>query len=216
VCSKLRLRFVAVMMRSKEQLDTYTRAFSAAAVGHGVTIQAGSIFVMQDDGRVKNVAFVFGPDGEVIARQEKLHPIPFEDLIGITGGSLTETFEVSGVKCGIAICADVNFRDDHVAHLVERGCRFVCCPSGGILPGGWWKWEFDREVARAHLARSLETGVTIGRCYNAGDLIPGVLQFQGRSSFTGSRAGSPDGTGLIAIVDEGSLRRGAYLAHDVD
>ena len=205
VCNRLRLRFLAVSMRSREQFDTYVRAFSTAASKHGVTIQAGSIFIM-DGVRVKNVAHVFGPGGQLIARQEKLHPIPFEDLIGITAGTLTETFEVAGVKCGIAICADVNFPNDHVARLYNMGCRFVCCPSGGIIPGSWWSWQFDREVGTAHLARSLETGVVIGRCYNAGDLIPGVLLFQGRSSFTGSRQASPDGSGLIALVDEASLR----------
>jgi len=201
VFNRLPLHFIAKRLRSQDEFEAYEEAFSSAAEHHGVHIQAGSIFVLVDEG-VKNRAFVYGPGGEMVVMQEKIHPIPFETMIGVLPGTGAETFDVGGVRCGIAICYDANFPKDHIQRLADMGCRFVCCPSGGIVPSHQWKWSFDMDIKQATWARSQESGVWIGRSYNAGDLIEHVLMFQGRSSITAPVGQTEDGSGLVGLVPE--------------
>lgn len=195
------LRFIAKQLRSKDELEAYREAFSSAASKHSVHVQAGSIFVLVGGG-VKNRAFVYGPDGSQVAMQEKIHPIAFETMIGVLPGTGAETFDVDGVRCGIAICYDANFPKDHIQRLADLGCRFICCPSGGIVPSHLWRWSYEIDIKEATWARSQESGVWIGRSYNAGDLIEHVLMFQGRSSITAPVGETSDGSGLVALVPE--------------
>ena len=211
---RLHLRFIGMRMRSDEELTTYLKAFSAAAVKHRVAIQAGSLFVFKD-GRLLNIAFTFDEDGKIVSEQQKIHPIPFEGMLGVEGGSGISPFIIGGVKCGVAICADVNFKDDHVRALADAGCRVICCPSGGIVPSHMWKFDFEKDVAVVHLARSQETGTIICRSYNAGDLIPSVLMFQGRSTITAPKEMDEDGDGLISMVPEEDFRDEAVLVYEV-
>jgi len=204
----LHLRSVGMGLRSGEQHLTYHEAFSGASKKHGVAIQAGSIFAFQNR-RLLNIAYTFDRDGSVISRQCKIHPIPFEGMIGVDGGDGASSFVIDGIRCGVAICSDVNFRDDHVRDLAGLGCKIVLCPSGGIVPNHLWKFDFERDVESCHMARSMEEGVVILRPYNAGDLIPGALMFQGRSSITGPR-------GLIEIVSEDDIRNETVLLYDVE
>ena len=212
VFDHLRLRFIGMRMRSDEQFEAYHDAFAMAAARHWVAIQAGSIFVFKD-GRLLNIAYSFGNNGLLAAEQQKIHPIPFEGMLGVEGGAGATSFMVKDVKCGVAICADVNFKDDHVKTLADLGCKVVCCPSGGIVPNHLWKFDFEKDVAACHLARSQETGTIIFRSYNAGDLIPGVLMFQGRSTITAPKEIDEDG--LVAIVPSSAFRNEAVLVYDV-
>lgn len=214
VFNHLPLRFIAKRLRSQDEFEAYREAFSSAARKHSVHVQAGSIFVLVGDG-VKNQAFVYGPDGSQVAMQEKIHPIPFETMIGVLPGSGTETFDVAGVRCGIAVCYDANFSMDHVDRLAKKGCRFICCPSGGIVPSHLWRWNYEIDIKDATWARSQESGVWIGRSYNAGDLIEHVLMFQGRSSITAPIGETSDGSGLVALVPEEDFLGSHTLACEV-
>ncbi len=241
----VRLEWVAMKMRSQEQKDAYFKAFSKAAHKYGVTIQAGTIFEAREDG-VYNVAHtfscqgffevqeggthvsqIFSRGGFLLASQEKIHPIPFENFIGVEPGSGLTTFLVPGerggelelTKVGVAICADVNFPDDVVSDLVRMGVKFICCPSGGLVPSHAWQWNFNREIGIANLARSLEENVIIGRVYNAGDLIPNALMFQGRSAITGPQhLGEPADEihkGVLAIVPMKNMTKADTIRFEV-
>lgn len=181
VFSKVKLRFLAQWLRSKEMSKIYNTAFSLAAQKYNVYIQAGSIFERVPNG-TKNVAYTFAPDGSEICRQEKWRPIPFEGMLGVIDGTGYQIFEVEGVKCGIAICSDLNHSHSLVEVLAQNGCELIAGPSGGIVPSHLWNFDYQRDIANAHLARANESNVMIGRAYNAGDLLGGILKFQGRSS----------------------------------
>jgi predicted amidohydrolase len=212
--NRLPFRFLAKRLRSKDELEAYQDGFSAAARKHEVYVQAGSLFVMEERG-VKNQAYVYGPNGELVTVQEKIHPIPFEIMLGILPGSGLSTFEIAGVTCGVAICYDVNFPNDHVQRLADAGCRFLCCPSGGIVPTHLWKWDFEKDIKEATWIRSQESDVWIGRSYNAGDLIEHVLMFQGIASITAPTDDTDDGSGIVGIVPEDHLVKEHTLVCDV-
>lgn len=208
----LKLKMIGMKLRSEEQFSAYIEAFSSAAKKHSVVIQAGSIFSIRGN-KMFNIAHTFDENGVEVSQQEKIHPIAFEGMIGIEKGTNISTFTVKGVKCGVAICADVNFKDDHVKALADLGCKVICCPSGGIVPNHMWKFNFDRDVASCHLARSQETGTVIFRTYNAGDLIPGILMFQGRSSITAPEEMAEGG--LVEMVSEKDFVGESVLVLDV-
>lgn len=205
--SKISLRFISQYLRSNEILTAYKEAFSLAAKKYNVYIQAGSIFERVIGG-TKNVAYTFAPDGSIVCRQEKWHPIPFEGMLGIKAGNEYQTFEVAGVKCGIAICADLNYPNDIVDKLAKDGCKFIAGPSGGIVPSHGWNFDYKRDIEDCQQARANESGVIIGRPYNAGDLIGGILKFQGRSSIV--KPGE-----LVAIVPESKIKESYILRSEI-
>lgn len=171
-------------LRNNKQVKVYKQIFSELAEQYGVAIQAGSI-VEYCRGGFYNVAYTFGHDGGIIGRQEKVHPLHVEQALGIREGSGVDVFEVAGVKCGVAICADANPQNPHVDLLAEEGVEFICCPSGGWAPCYGWKWDWERDMQ--HIKTAVRAGVTMGRSYHAGRLLPGVC-FRGRSSIV-----DPDG-----------------------
>jgi predicted amidohydrolase len=184
-------------LRNDRQVRVYRETFSHLAASLGIAIQAGTI-VERVDGSLRNVAYTFGPSGDVIGRQEKLHPLASETALGITPGRGIDTWEVSGVPCGVAVCADVNPQYKVVDWLSERGAEFVCCPSGGWAPCFGWRWDFDRDMV--HVDTAVRAGVMIGRSYHAGDMLPGVC-FRGRSSIVW-----PDGSFKFARYSDGGVR----------
>lgn len=215
VFSHVNLSFIGRFLKSKEQLSIYKECFSAVAKKYQVNIQAGSIFVQTNLKSLHNLAFTFNALGEIISIQPKVHPIAFEDMIGVDAGSGEEVFDINGIICGVAICADVNFPNDHISRLKEKGCQVVFCPSGGMVPYHGWKWDFERDIKNAHWARSQEEDVVIVRPYNAGDLIPDVLMFQGRSSVTTSCDKTLDGSGVLYLVPESDIAQECIFCIDV-
>ena len=89
------------------------------------------------------------------------------------------------------------------------------CPSGGMVPYHGWKWDFERDIKNAHWARSQEEDVVIVRPYNAGDLIPDALMFQGRSSVTTSCNKTLDGSGVLYLVPESDIAQECIFCIDV-
>ena len=56
-----------------EEADPGLDAFRALARELGVTLLIGSIAIRAADGKCANRSFLIGPDGEVIARYDKIH-----------------------------------------------------------------------------------------------------------------------------------------------
>lgn len=86
--------------------------WSRLARTHRVWIVAGSLFVVDEAGELRNRAWVFSPDGAVAYQQDKVFLTPFErDLIGIQAGPVegTRTFTVDGFDVSLTICRDSYF-----------------------------------------------------------------------------------------------------------
>lgn len=205
--NNLQLSFIAQYMRSNEMFLAYKEAFSLAAKKYNIYIQAGSLFKRVING-TKNIAYVFSPDGFIICRQEKWHPIPFEGMLGIKDGVGYETFYVDNIKCGIAICNDLGFPNDLVAMLANNNCKFIASPSGGIVPSHLWKFDYKKDVEDCQQARANESNVVIGRSYNAGDLLFGILKFQGLSTIV-------EPGRLVAIVPEEKIKNEYNLEYEI-
>ena len=76
---------------------------------YAVNIVAGSV-ANKKDGKVYNSAFIFNRAGEEVAHYDKVHLFsPMGENACFTAGADTCTFELDGIRCGMAICYDIRF-----------------------------------------------------------------------------------------------------------
>jgi predicted amidohydrolase len=98
--------------------------FGGLARRHGVYILGGSYFAPAGDGaprrngpweaQLRNRAFLVGPSGAVVYRQDKVFLTEFEiDVIGLSSGRLEDArgFGVDGRRIGLTICRDTFHRE---------------------------------------------------------------------------------------------------------
>lgn len=114
---------------------------AAHARRHRAWIVAGT-HELTRDGRVENVAWVIGRDGELCGRYAKVHPTIGEIEGGIAPGGDAPVFDTDFGRIGVAICYDVGW-PEHWAALAERGARLIVWPSAydGGFPLQVYAWS---------------------------------------------------------------------------
>ncbi|MFZ5616766.1 MAG: carbon-nitrogen hydrolase family protein [Pseudomonadota bacterium] len=138
------------------------RAFSAAAADNGVWLLIGSMAINRGDGRLANRSFLFGPDGEIAARYDKIHmfDVSLENGESWRESRLYKAGEAAVVVStplaafGLSICYDVRFPHLYRA-LARAGAEVLCVPAA-----------FTRQTGRAHwktllTARAIECGAFV-------------------------------------------------------
>ncbi len=89
--------------------EAYVDLFSAAALKYKMTIVAGSLYLRTSEGaNCKHVCFVFGPDGQIIGQQEKVH-LTVEEMRFCQGGERFTAIETEIGRIGILIGEDTFF-----------------------------------------------------------------------------------------------------------
>ena len=125
-------------------------SFKKIAKDFSMTIIPGA-FYQRKKSRFIISAPVIGPKGEIIGRQEKIHPFDYEQKL-VMSGRETKVFKTN-CKFGIIICYDVVFSD--VANsLVKKGADVLFSPSR-IVRRGVKPWQLYLQV------RALENRVPI-------------------------------------------------------
>ncbi|RCV48429.1 carbon-nitrogen hydrolase family protein [Marinitenerispora sediminis] len=114
---------------------------TAIARAAGVVVVAG-MFRPADDGRVSNTLLVTGPG--VSAHYDKIHVFDafgHRESDSVAPGDTLVTFDVDGVRLGVATCYDVRFPELFRA-LAQRGAvATLLCASWGAGPGKAEQWE---------------------------------------------------------------------------
>ena len=124
--------------------------FKIIAKDYSMTIISGA-FYERKDYRFSISSTVIGSDGEIIGKQEKIHPFDYEKKL-VQPGRKTKIFNTK-CKFGIVICYDMVFPD--VAHsFVKKGAEVLFSPSR-IVRRGIVPWHMYVQV------RSLENRVPI-------------------------------------------------------
>ena len=101
----------------EEPQDQGVKAFGALAKELGITLHIGSLAILRGDGKVANRAFIFGPDGGLLATYDKIHMFDVDLDNGerwresntYEPGIISPVVETPDAKIGIAICYDVRF-----------------------------------------------------------------------------------------------------------
>jgi len=121
---------------------------SELAREYDVYIVGGSIPEKAEDSKIFNTAFVFGPDGEIIARHRKTHlfdvdiengPRFKESDFFAAGDSLT-VFDTKYGKMGLAICFDVRF-PGMFREMSKEGAHLVFLPAAFNITTGSAHWD---------------------------------------------------------------------------
>ena len=124
--------------------------FKIIAKDYSMTIISGA-FYERKDYRFSISSTVIGPDGEIIGKQEKIHPFDYEKKL-VQPGRKTKIFNTK-CKFGIVICYDMVFPD--VAHsFIKKGAEVLFSPSR-IVRRGIVPWHMYVQV------RALENRVPI-------------------------------------------------------
>src|SRR5690606_39117140 len=137
--------------------------FAMLARETGMGIQAGTFLTATGDGRYRNRAWWYAPDGSRLF-QDKLQLTGFEKQLGIIeGGDALEVFEAwPGVRAGISICYDSEFPLP-VRAQAEAGARLLLVPSCTDTEAG------ATRVRTGCLARALENRMFVAQSVTAGE-----------------------------------------------
>jgi deaminated glutathione amidase len=133
--------------------------FRALAHELGIWLHVGSMAVLLDSGRIANRAYLISPQGDLVARFDKIHMFDI-DLPGgesyresknYQPGDLAVLAALPWGTLGITICYDLRFPHLYRA-LAKAGADFLAIPSAFTRPTGEAHWHV---LVRA---RAIENG----------------------------------------------------------
>ena len=135
------------------QIENYDQEFfefKKIAKNYSMTVIPGA-FYEKNKNKMSINSPIIGPDGEIIGKQEKIHPYDYEKEI-VEAGTEAKIFKTS-CKFGIMICYDTIFPG--VADMLTRkGAEILFSPSR-IVKEGIEPWKMYVQV------RSLENRIPI-------------------------------------------------------
>ncbi len=118
--------------------SVYFTVFRYLAARFKLYIMAGSIIVSSDSGQTVNEACLFGPGGEVVGRQRKLHLLPLEVEWGLSSGEQLPVFETAVGRIAFPICMDATyFETFRIAAF--NGAEAVIIPAANPDEYNFWK-----------------------------------------------------------------------------
>ncbi|MCE1114859.1 MULTISPECIES: carbon-nitrogen hydrolase family protein [Pseudomonas] len=177
----------------------------------GIYLQPGSAPVLDGDGRYRNRAWLFGPEG-VLGHQDKLMMTRFErEQWDIAPGQGLTVFDTALGRLGILICYDNEF-PMLARTLAERGADLILAPSCTDTEAGYHRVRIGAQ------ARALENQVAVLQSPTVGlaPWSPALDENVGKAGlFVPPDHGMP-GDGVLA--ESASLMRAGslWLVCDID
>jgi len=134
--------------------QAWQQHFGALAATHRIWLLAG--IAVSDAAALRNVAWLFAPDGRQVASYEKQHLAPPERRQHYSAGSSFALFPIAGYPYGIAICKDMHFASLGRAYGVRHAAVM-------LVPA--WDFDFLDEwlESRTTTTRGVENGYAVVR-----------------------------------------------------
>jgi len=142
-----------------EEDDRSLKAYRALAAELNIHLHIGSLAVKASPERAANRSFLIGPDGEVLAKYDKIHMFDidlgngesYRESANYQPGETAVISDLPWGRIGLTICYDMRFPALYRA-LAESGASFLTAPSA-----------FTRKTGEAHWhtllrARAIENG----------------------------------------------------------
>lgn len=134
-------------------------AFAALAQELGIWLLIGSLSIRLDAETAANRSFLFGPDGRVAARYDKIHmfdvEIPdgqsYRESATFRPGGRAVTAELPWGRLGMSVCYDLRFPQLYRG-LAKAGADFLSIPAAFTEFTGKAHWHVLQR------ARAIETG----------------------------------------------------------
>ncbi len=190
-----------LLVRGNDIRRIYHDTFSRAARKYNCTIVAGSAPIPGPDQSVYNTSYVFGPGGNLLGAQRKVHLDVLEQaaVLDLTAGEIDDlsTIRTPAGSIGVAICLDA-FYEDVVSRLVGQGARILVQPSFNARV--WDDWQAQDWL------RGMWTAVRDHPSLVAGVnpmMVGGLweIQVEGMSSIVG-RSRRPRSYGYLATASD--------------
>jgi predicted amidohydrolase len=144
---------------TSEDADPGLAAFRALAKELGVTLLIGSLAIRAAEGKCANRSFLIGPEGEILARYDKIHMFDvqlnagnvYRESDSYAPGADAVVAQLPAGLLGLTVCYDVRF-PDLFRQLALAGAQVIAVPAA-----------FTRITGEAHWhtllrARAIETG----------------------------------------------------------
>lgn len=113
------------------------RIVSLLAKGYGIYIYTGS-YILKEKEEIYSAGSLFGPDGNLIGTQKKMHLTDFEVKLGIKRGNKMEVYPLPFGKVVCPICMDATyFETFRIAR--EMGADIVILPIANLEEYTIWK-----------------------------------------------------------------------------
>lgn len=113
------------------------RIVSLLAKEYGIYIYSGS-YILKEKDEIYNAGSLFGPEGNLIGTQKKMHLTDFEGKIGIKRGNKMEVYSLPFGKVVCPICMDATyFETFRIAR--EIGADMVILPIANLEEYTVWK-----------------------------------------------------------------------------
>ena len=131
----------------EEENGPAQQALSALASELGIYIVSGSLPELAE-GNVYNTSYVYGRQGELLAKHRKVHLFDI-DVVGgqrfkesdtLSPGNAITTFETEFGTMGLCICFDLRF-EELARCMCLRGARVIFVPAAFNMTTGPAHWE---------------------------------------------------------------------------
>ncbi|MEZ2131758.1 MULTISPECIES: carbon-nitrogen hydrolase family protein [unclassified Sinorhizobium] len=173
----------------------------------GIHVHVGSTAIALDDGKIANRGFLFGPDGRILNRYDKIHMFDVDldngeswrESAAYRPGSEARVVSLPFAEMGFTICYDVRFPALFRAQAIA-GAEVMTVPAAFTKQTGEAHWEI---LLRA---RAIENGMFVIAAAQAG------LHEDGRETFGHSMIIDPWGK-ILALA--GGTGEAVVLA-DID
>ncbi len=190
-----------------EKSDIVVRTGAELAKELKIHMHVGSTPIALGDGRIANRGFLFGPDGQLICRYDKIHMFDVDldngeswrESAVYRPGESTIVADLEFGKMGFAICYDVRFPQLFRAQAMA-GTEIFTLPTAFTRQTGLAHWDI---LVRA---RAIENGAFLIAAAQAG------LHEDGRETYGHSIIVDPWGRVLAEAGDSGE----AVITADID
>jgi len=141
-------RDVMLAAVAPEESDTSLATFRTLARKLGIHLHIGSLAIKISPDRAANRSFLIDPQGEVVARYDKIHMFDVDLANGETyresalyrPGEEAVVADLPWTRLGMTICYDLRFPQLHRA-LAKAGARFLAVPAAFTKPTGLAHWH---------------------------------------------------------------------------
>jgi predicted amidohydrolase len=187
----------------EEKADPALAAFRELARAHSIHLHIGSLAIKHSDDRASNRGFIIDPQGEIVARYDKIHMFDvdlangesYRESNNYAPGESAVVSDLPWGRLGVTICYDVRFPALYRA-LAEAGATMLTVPSA-----------FTRQTGEAHWhvlnrSRAIENGSFVFSAAQGGK------HENGRETFGHSLIVDPWGR----ILAEGGTEPGVVMA----
>ena len=170
--------------RSSKQIMSYL------AARYGLYIYSGT-FIVCENGRLYNTGYLYGPSGECLGSQKKLHLTEEELEMGLSCGDELRIFDLPFGKTAFPICMDATyFETFRIA--VEQGAEIVAVPISDDEEYSMWR-------ARRGIWSRVQESFVYGLKASQNGWVAGI-RFTGISGIFVPLSMTADGTGVLAAA----------------